>query len=175
MRYRVLHLEKPMNLPEFTEGVHYRQLRGGKYRFELMVDVTLEIPELAKNGHDKNVSFRDCMRWEWVRINGTFYTIKKGYRWNGCSPKRWIPIIGWVGTVDFDSTRLASCFHDTGFQFFRVADYPLTFDQINGVFFNIMAALKFRFANIYYDAVCRFGKCFSSKFPERGEHSIILS
>jgi hypothetical protein len=164
-----------MTLPEFTEGVHYRQLRGGSYRFELLKDITIEIPHLKKRGHNKEISFRDHLRREWVRIKGSFYTIRKGYRWNGCSPKRWLPIIGWVGTIDFIRTRLASCFHDTGFQFLLVADYPLSFQDVNEVFRDIMAALKFRLTNAYHGAVRDFGKHFSGDYPERGEHSIILA
>lgn len=164
-----------MNLPEFTEGEHYRQLRGGQYRFELLQDITIEIPQLKKRRHDRIIHFCDHLRRVWVKITGSLYTICKGYRWNGCSPKRWLPIIGWVGTIDFIGTRLASCFHDTGFQFLRVADYPLSFEEVNELFRDIMAALNFRLANAYHGAVRDFGKHFSGEYPERGEHSVILS
>jgi len=164
-----------MNLPEFTEGTHYRQLRGGQYRFELLVDVTLTIPQLA--GHRATISFLDHHRREWVRIERDRYTIRAGYRWNGASPKKWVGIgtVGvWVGTLDWEATRLASGWHDTAFQFFRVADFPLEFAEVNEIFRDILRAAGFRRAETWHGAVRDFGKHFIGEFPEKGEHSVIL-
>jgi len=160
-----------MTLPDFTEGIHYRQLKGGNYRFELTKNITLSLPYMTNT---KRLSLRDCERKEWVRIIGNRYTISAGYRWNGSSPKWWVPLIGWVGTPDPVATRLASCFHDTAFQFLRVADYPLGYDEANEIFHDIMLAAGFRFAGMYHGAVKDLGQYFFSDYPERGEHSVIL-
>jgi hypothetical protein len=165
-----------MILPEFTEGVHYRQLRGGKYRFELLRDVAVCLPQLA--GHAAHLSCRDAMRREWVRIERARYTIRAGYRWNGASPKKWVGIgtFGfWVGTPDPIDSRLGSCWHDTAFQFLRVADFPIVFAAANEIFRDILRASGFRRAETWHGAVQDFGKHFVSEFPERGEHSVILA
>jgi len=172
MRHRFLYLEKPMKLPEFAEGVHYRQLQGGRYRFELLDDITLQLAALEEN--QIHLSCRDFQRREWVRIERNRYTIRSGYRWNGSSPKWWFPLLGWVGTPDPIRSRLASCWHDTAFQFLRVADFPLGYVQSNQVFHKMMVASGFRLANIYHFAVRDFGQHFCGEFPERGEHSVLL-
>ena len=160
-----------IELPDFIEGIHYRQLRGGKYRFELSEDITLSIPYI---GNKLNISLRDFKRREWVLLSGNDYTIRSGYRWNGSSPKWWVPLIGWVGTPDPIKSRLASCWHDTAFQFLRVADYPINFVTANDIFHDIMVSAGFRLANTYHGAVKDFGQLFCGEFPATGEHSVIL-
>lgn len=161
-----------MTIPDFIEGVHYRQLKGGKYRFELLKDITVKLPSFVSN--DKRISFRDCNRREWVRIIGNKYTIRAEYRWNGSSPKWWVPLIGWVGTPDPVKSRLASCWHDTAFQFLRVADYPINYYDANDIFHKIMESSGFCFSNVYHGAVKDLGQYFFSDYPERGEHSVII-
>lgn len=163
-----------MNLPEFVLGSQYRELRGGNYRFELLTDISVVVPYLVKIDHTPCVSFRDNRKKEWARLTGAALTIRAGYRWNGSSPKWWVPLIGWVGTPDPIPTRLASLVHDVCFQFLRTADWPIPYEECNSLFHQIMVALNFKRANTYHGAVKDFGKLFCGNYPAKGEHSVLL-
>lgn len=167
-----------MTLPEFELDFEYQELRGsskesgGVWRYKLFEDISIIIPHLA--GHTRSISFRDAKRREWARIDGQVLTIREGYVWNGCSPTRYFPIIGWIGTPTPPSVRLASLVHDAMFQFVNVADWPIPYKTCNDLFFDIMRASGFRWTCIYHGAVHRFGKRFAGEFPSRGEHSVVL-
>lgn len=95
--------------------------RMGKWRFVLAEDLHVRMPWRFTG----DISFRDDAGREWMRITGDIRTIRKGYAWDGCSPKRHLPGVGWIGTPDPESTRLASCVHDAGYQFSGTPDFPL--------------------------------------------------
>lgn len=164
-----------MNLPPFVLGTHCVELRGGEFRFESSDDVRLVIPALTDAGHAARISFRDYRNREWVRIEGDVMIIRKGYRWNGASPKRWV-LFRWVGTPDFPGTLLATLVHDVCFQFFRTYYWPeaLGFVASNTLFQQIMKAAGFRWFNTYHGAVRDFGKLFTDEYPRRGEYSVLL-
>lgn len=162
-----------MILPEFAEGIHYRKLRGGKYRFQLLKDVSLKLSQL--DAHTHKVSFRDHRGTEWARIDGDTLVIRKYYSWNGCSPCCWVPIIGWVGTPTPYPVILASLVHDSLFQFCFTQHFPITVDQCNDVFYDIMKANQFRWSNTYFGAVVDFGWFFVGKTPGGGDHSFLIS
>lgn len=168
-----------LSLPEFAQGIHYAEMRGdhpdsnGIYRFKLLADVALRLPSLAT--HTLDISLRDVLRREWGRITGDTVIIRKGYAWNGATPKRWCRILKrWIGVPDFEPTRLATLYHDIFFQFVRVADFPLTVNNCNEVFFQIMSQQGFKLANTYFGAVKDFGERFAGKYPKQGEHSVVL-
>lgn len=161
-----------MTLPEFAEGIHYEQLKGGRYRFRLLDDIEIRLPVLAN--HRNHVSFRDYTGKEWMRINRDVVTVRSGYAWNGCSPCLWIPFIGWVGTPTPYPVILPSLVHDALYQFVWCQFFPITLSQCDRVFFDLMVANKFRRSNTYYGAVMDFGKFFAGKTPGKGDHSHLI-
>jgi hypothetical protein len=98
--------------------------------------------------------------------------IEAGYAWNGCSPKRWYPVLGWVGTPDFECTRLASLCHDVGYQFGATEHFPLTKYTVDATFYHCIHMAGDRdIAAIYHGAVDRYGKW--PPTPRDGEYSSI--
>lgn len=161
-----------MILPEFHRATHYHPLRGGRFRFELLRDVSIRIPALGC--HTASISFRDFRNVEWARIDGDILTARAGYAWNGASPCRWIGIgkLGfWLGTPTPHECVLATLFHDICFQFLRTHYWPIPICQCNGLFHDIMVAAGFKFASTYHGAVEDFGELFAGKYPKRGEFS----
>jgi hypothetical protein len=143
----------------FVEGVHYRQLgrEGGRYRFELLetVRVKLKWRVPAIKFLHRGV--------EWLRFENSHAIIPAGYRWNGCSPKRWVPVFGWVGTPDPPNSRLGSLVHDALYQFSPTKHFPLRRDQADEVFFDLMESSGFRWAGLYHGAVQDCGGAFWQK------------
>ena len=165
-----------MKLPLFLKDLHYDELRGddprskGEYRFQLFGDVVIKIKGL---GSKPPASFRDRDGLEWACVSGSCLIIRKGYAWNGATPKKWL-LGRWWGTPDFRKTHLATLVHDVCFQFLRTAHFPLDVRQCNSVFLSIMVAQKFRLANVYHGAVTDFGKLFTGEYPKKGEYSTLL-
>jgi hypothetical protein len=165
-----------MLLPEFADAIHYRELSGGSYRFELLDDVSVTIPLLAESGHSNVVSFRDCHNREWARLDGDTLTGRRGYAWNGATPKWWA-LNRWWGVPDYEATRLGTLVHDICFQFYRTHYWPreMDFAACNALFHSIMLARKFRLAHTYLGAVKDFGKFFTGEYPQRGEYSLLVA
>jgi hypothetical protein len=164
-----------MKLPDFIEGIHYKELKYGKYRFELLVDIYFRVPYLKEINYEGKISFRDSHKKEWVRIDKDVYIIRAGYQWNGCTPKKLLPILKiWVGTPDFEKTRFASCWHDTSFQFFHVAGFPLPLEICNSTFRDILRARNFKLAETWHGAVKDFGSLSLGDSPRNGEYSVII-
>lgn len=161
-----------MTLPEFAEGIHYKQLRGGKYRFELIEDVAIRIPALSAHRH--RVSFRDGAGIEWARIEGDTLFVRKFFSWNGCSPCFWVPLLGWCGTPTPYPVIFASLIHDALYGYIWTENFPLTLKQCDDTFYNLMAANGFRGTSIYHGAVAKFGMIFAGREPGKGDHSILL-
>lgn len=169
-----------LSLPIFRQNSQYTELRGddlrsgGEYRFILEDDISIPISSLKKESLlGVTISLRDAYRTEWAQVKGGRLTIRKGYAWNGASPKKWA-FCRWWGTPDFKATRLATLVHDVCFQFLRVSDFPLTILECNQLFYDIMKTKNFKLANIYFGAVEDFGERFAGKYPRKGEHSLII-
>lgn len=165
-----------MRLPEFAEGIHYSEMRGndprssGVYRFILLQPISINLEQLCLN--KKTISFRDKKGKEWACIIGDRLLIHSRYAWNGASPKKWL-FGRWIGTPDFEETRLATLIHDVFFQFLRTENFPLSIESCNRIFLDIMKARKFKLANTYFGAVIDFGERFAGKYPPDGEYSIV--
>ncbi|MBU8922604.1 MAG: DUF1353 domain-containing protein [Bacteroidales bacterium] len=93
-------------------------------------------------------------------------TVKKGYAWNGCSPKLCLfdIVIGTPdGVVHRDTgkpkTYYATCIHDALYQFMQEIA-PLTRTDTDRIFLELMVESKFRFAYIYWFFVRIFGRIF---------------
>jgi hypothetical protein len=117
------------------------------------------------------LSFRDGRGREWLRVDGRRVTVAAGYAWNGCSPKRWFPLLGWVGTPDFPSTIFASLIHDCLYQFHACADFPFTRLECDDFFRRLVEiGGDADLARVYYGAVRRFGRWRDRRV--NGEHSV---
>lgn len=159
-------------LPPFLENEHYRELSPaegeGRYRFRTLLPVTV----LLQKDPGVRLSFRDPAGREWLRLDRRLVTIAEGYAWNGNSPKRWYPVIGWVGTPDPVRTRLGSAFHDALCQFSRVPEMPFSQSEIDLVFLHILLRARFTFARSWHGAVKDFGALFAHAEP--GIHAVPL-
>ena len=100
---------------------------------------------------------------EWLRIDpdGTI-TIKKGYSWDGCTPKRRIfgKVIGtWDGPISPVHGKpmcyYPSCLHDALYQF--KYEIPVSRKQADVLFYEGLKQEGFKLAKLYYTAVRVFG------------------
>lgn len=145
----------------FCPGIEYRYLSikegRGVYRFE-----TLRKTVIPLHFDHPDMRVVDADGTEWVRLDGNVMTIRAGYAWNGCSPKKgWCGI--WWGTPDFTGSRRASLAHDALFQISGTKHFRATMQQCNEVFYRLMLRDGFWGAPIYFEAVQRFGRKFFGK------------
>lgn len=160
----MMHLPSPFRYRETTPAE-----RQGKWRYILTEDLRVRMPWRFP----QDISFCDAAGREWMRIEGDIRTIRKGYAWDGCSPKRHLPILGWIGTPDPESTRLASCVHDAGYQFSGTRHFPLSRGMEDWLFLRILRAEKFPHAGTYYTAVRALGWMFWGRHPEPMDSEIL--
>lgn len=161
-------------LPAFRLGEHYRELspEEGKrrWRWETVKPVTLE---LAFPGWKEEIAFLDGRGIERAVLIGNRWTMHPGYAWNGCSPKRWVPCLGWIGTPDTPDNLLGSAFHDLGCQFVETKHFPLSRAQVDELFGLILRRSGFKWAGLYSGAVKDFGPLF--KGPGDGSRSVLIA
>lgn len=159
------------HLPSFRLGEHFRELspEEGKrrWRWETTKPVTLEL-EFPR--WKEEIAFIDGRGIERGRLLGPRLKIHAGYAWNGCSPKRWVRGLGWIGTPDTPDNLLGSFVHDFGCQMRDTKHFPLSRDQVDGLFLEILRRSGFTWAGLYHGAVRDFGPLF--KGPGDGSHSV---
>ncbi len=99
-----------------------------KYRFLLLEDVVVHV------GRDLGThTFSDAQGIVRMSMCGQHWKIHAGYAWDGSSPK--FRLFGrWVGTPDFEASRLASLLHDTGYQFLDCGCFPLRRREVDCLF-----------------------------------------
>lgn len=165
-------------LPTCVEWLDWRELspEEGKrrLRFEAFrIAVTLDAPLT------KTISFRDRHGVEWARFAGPVFSLAPRYRWNGCSPKRWVPFFGWIGTPDCrgdltgrGGSILASGIHDAMSQFQKTQHFPLSRKEIDVCFYDILKLAGFPLALPYFSAVRAAENVWQHK--DNGEHSVLL-
>ena len=166
------------SIPDFVEGKDWRELspREGKRRYRFATlrpqSVTLDLPLTEL------VTFHDRHGREWARFDGPVFTLAADYWWNGNSPKRWVPLLGWVGTPDCrgDVTGVggniqASGFHDPWSQFMLTQHFPLSRGEVNLGFYDVNVCSGFPFALPYYSAVQSVGRAWPRS--DNGEYSIL--
>jgi hypothetical protein len=139
----------------FTLGKHYDLIpaeESSTYRFILLKPFTLRLPFRVPPA-----SFCDYTGREWMYHELHHRTILPGYAWNGCSPKHRLPLLGWIGTPDPPATRLASLFHDAGYQFSSLRHIHHTRLQEDQLFLSNLQLYSFPLAKPYYRAVRLFG------------------
>jgi len=106
---------------------------------------------------------------EWFRLdkNGTVIvkgTNKKGYAWDGCSPKVKIKDI-YFGTpeavLNYDTGRsktyYASLIHDVFYQFSKNIKLFINRKEVDKEFYIILKRDEFKFARLYYGVVHLLG------------------
>jgi len=109
---------------------------------------------------------------EWLKLEEDGIVIVKGshgrgYAWDGCSPKLKIKDI-YLGTLEavlnFDTgkskTYYASLIHDIFYQFSKDLRPLIGRKEVDKEFYTILKRDQFRFAKLYYLAVCLFGWIF---------------
>ncbi len=143
--------------------------RAGRWRYILTADLAVRHPWPVP----ETISFRDAAGIEWMRIAGHQRIIRAGYAWDGCTPKRHLPIIGWLGTPDPPSTRLASCLHDAAYQFSGTRHFPTSREMEDWFFLRLLQARRFSFAATYYTAVRLAGWMFWGQVRD-GENSSVF-
>lgn len=86
----------------------------GIWRYQLQEDYVLKSPHL------KGVDFRN----DWLYIHDGTLVITAHYAWDGCTPKYYLPFVGWVGVPDgsrdangYPQAYYASLVHDAFCQF----------------------------------------------------------
>jgi hypothetical protein len=145
-----------MKIPPFKLGQHYRELspKEGSFvwRWELIKELHIRLPFRVPDA-----SFADAQGREWMQHDMGWRIVRAGYRWNGCSPKRHVPIIGWVGTPDTSRNLLASCVHDAAYQFSGTAHWPTDRKREDDLFRDILRASGFFGVGLWHGAVRDFG------------------
>jgi hypothetical protein len=114
-------------------------------------DVTIIIPDKYKLPDFEN---------EWVTIKDNVMTIRNGYSWDGCSPKRILfgkLIVGtWDGPIDPGTGKqvayIPSLVHDILCQF-EIG----TRKRADRIFRYLLDLVDFKFKRLYYRAVRIFG------------------
>lgn len=134
----------------------FKYSEGTEWRFRLDQDMSLKFEGRDFGYH----SFKDPKNKEWLVLNNNVSTVRKGYAWDGCSPK--FRLFGkWQGTPDYIGTRLGSLFHDATCQFIHCQCHPLTKHQCDELFGEIMKSEGFPLWQTYMGAVMTFGGCYS--------------
>lgn len=147
-------------LPAFIEGIDWRELSPAegrrRWRFQLLRPLTFLIDRPLR----RTVTFHDAKGVWWARLDGPRFTIREFYSWNGSSPKRWVPLLGWIGTPDcrgdvtgLGGNILASAAHDCLRQFCHTLHFPLTLQEVDICFYDINRLSGFPLALPYYTAV----------------------
>lgn len=127
---------------------------GHPWIYQLQEDFTTYSEHLA------GVEFEN----EWIRIDNGTIVINKYYAWDGCTPKYFLPIVGWVGVPDgaigsdgYPQAYHASLVHDALCQFRN--HIMISKQSTLNIFKEMLLAggfSKFR-ANLYTLAVDWFG------------------
>ena len=113
---------------------------------------------------------------EWMKFEPSgMITIKgsnkKGYAWDGCSPKlKWRDIC-WIGTPDAvlnwksmrPKTYYASMIHDIFYQFSNSLKLIVKRKEVDVMFYDILKENHFHFARVYYCVVRSLGWMFWGK------------
>jgi hypothetical protein len=139
---------------ESVSKLAYRELPakfGSKYRFELLEDFSVRVDRQLGNH-----SFRDDRGTEWLNLNGNTITVRKFYNWNGSSPK--IAVAGkWFGTPDTPTNLGGSVVHDALYQYLSADCFPLSQEDANAIFYNLMKLEGFALSGVYFGAVATLG------------------
>ena len=155
-----------IHIPHFENDIHYSELspKDGKYRYRYTLLRSLIVFWDGYVPKGTKISFKDNNDREWLFMDDRHFIIPKRYSWDGCTPKRHIPIFGWVGSPDFEKTILPSLIHDVFCQFQNTEHIPFSRHIIDTIFKQMLDDDEFFLTELYYMGV-RIG----AKFPSKGE------
>lgn len=141
------------------------QIRVGNYPYKYVLeeDYSIRLESLASSKAREAV-FESELQYEceWFTLtHGGLLTIKKGYAWDGCTPKKSLWNLWIVGVpdghIDYRTqkpyTYYASLVHDALYQYGDTV--PMKRKQIDGVFLELLG--DFKLAKLYYWMVRIFG------------------
>ena len=153
-----------ITLPSFNKDINFREMspKEGKDHYRFITKHNLRIAWSGYVPYGTRLSFFDKKGTEWLYMDHSCFIIKKGYAWDGCTPKRYLPILGWIGVPDFKKTLLASVIHDVLCQFQDTEHFPLSRFEIDNIFKIILERQKFLLSFLYYVGV-RFGSIIHHK------------
>lgn len=157
-----------LTINNFIFRQHYDQLPRKHWSLWRFTTLTDNMVELERDS-GIHAEFYDAKGKLWMVIDGKFITVKAGYAWNGCSPKRCVLGI-WIGTPDTAKNTLASLIHDALCQFFSTVHFPFNKFEVDLIFHAIMEASGFLLADTYYYAVSTCGYYCT----KHGEYSLAL-
>lgn len=151
----------------FVENVNWRQMRvsetGGRYRFVTLTDTAYEYSKEITDG--RIISFRDRHDHEWMQMTRHTQIIRKGYAWNGNTPKTGVNLCGrdlWYGTPDFlpghwvGTSLPSSLKHDIDFQCHLTEHFPFSLVDVNRHYRVIAEQHGFRLRQVYGAALGAF-------------------
>lgn len=146
-----MNLKRIENLNSFE---YVEQNHESRIRFLLVRDFSIRLVGAELGNH----SFCDEWDREFVSIDGDTFTVRKGYSWDGCSPKVVVNHARY-GTPDFEYTRAASLIHDACWQFMSAKCFPISRNQSNRIFRKLILLNggSLFMANLYFFAVSTFG------------------
>lgn len=133
-----------------------------KWRFKLADDFEWQCGQ-RPDGVDDCITFSDQAKGK-VRLrvfaDGRI-CVKKGYAWDGCSPKLSVFDLFWLGTPDGiadaitrkPATYEASLIHDALYQFMDDERMPFTRGHMDRFFLELMRRRRFLLRHPYYWAV----------------------
>jgi len=146
-----------MILQSFKPGRDYCELspREGqrKWRWKLLQAAAVKLPSRCRD-----MAFFDRQGRVWATIESGSLTVSRGYVWNGCSPKRHLPLIGWIGSPDSERNIFASLVHDLLYQASDTEHFPFSRFEVDVLFRDMLRASGFAFTGLYYGAVRDFGE-----------------
>lgn len=161
-----------LSLPKFQKEKQYVELspKEGKnrWRFKTKTYTYIKFAQPLLPKGSGFISFKDRKGKTWMTINGDTIKIYPDYAWDGCTPKYGWGI--WWGAPDFEKTRLASLVHDVLLQFRLTNHFPITRDEIDNIFRDILNKEKFMLRNWYYVGA-RFGTTFLASKPDKHVYS----
>jgi hypothetical protein len=151
-----------LRAPKFVLGENYYRMdplreMGLAYRFKSIEDNELHGKGFAPEG--LVISFYDKNDREWLVFTEHGAIMRKGYAWNGCTPKVYVPVLRfWLGTPDFAATIAGSFWHDGFYQFSCCWDFPLHRSDCDDAFKQIIELNGGKkTAAVYHWAVRKFG------------------
>ncbi|MFM2242972.1 MAG: hypothetical protein RLZ97_1827 [Verrucomicrobiota bacterium] len=165
----------------FQRDRHWRELSPAEGRRRWRFEYLAEVPHRLDTSLRLTAELCDKHGRPWVRLEGRWWITLPGYQWNGCSPKRHLPLLGWIGTPDIIGGRNGACgnliasgWHDQARQFSRTALIAdrFTIPQIDLGFRHLLREVHFPRADLYHRAVALAAPLWPHQ--EDGQHSRIL-
>ena len=153
-----------IHTPSFEKDIHYSELspKDGKYKYRYTLTRSLIIFWEGYVPKGIKISFRDKDNREWLYMDDYHFIIPKRYSWDGCTPKRYIPILRWMGTPDFEETIFPSLIHDAFCQFQNTKHFPFSRHTTDTIFKQLLDGEEFFLTGLYY-----MGTRIGARFPAK--------